>query len=275
MPNTNTNRRGYRTIERNEVVECECGGTYAWVRSARTGNNYRAAVAPVGQTGLPGFRFEVCLFEFHNCPHTHPVRRRTRNTATPADTNGNGTGALSGIVTLFVAARANLRYPRITFGDFTLALIHRGPNAGGINITDGRRYPDNTWYGRIDRDGELIASRNMTDEIRASVHTFAANPDNFAAAHGHTTGACCFCNRTLTDDRSTSVGYGPICAGHYGLAWGTREGAQREREATIGVTVTIPNAPVTPAPPVESGKDCSTCGDRHAGTCAEFAAAVA
>ena len=33
---------------------------------------------------------------------------------------------------------------------------------------------------------------------------------------------CCFCNRALEDERSTAVGYGPICAGHFGLAWGNR-----------------------------------------------------
>src|SRR6185436_1560785 len=41
-----------------------------------------------------------------------------------------------------------------------------------------------------------------------------------AVAHGHTTGNCSFCARDLTDPRSTSVGYGPICAQHFGLPWG-------------------------------------------------------
>lgn len=41
-----------------------------------------------------------------------------------------------------------------------------------------------------------------------------------AAEFGHRTGQCVFCLRHLTDERSVSVGYGPICAGNNGLPWG-------------------------------------------------------
>lgn len=41
------------------------------------------------------------------------------------------------------------------------------------------------------------------------------------AAHlGHVTSFCCFCSLELTDDRSTDVGYGPVCATKRGLPWG-------------------------------------------------------
>jgi len=29
--------------------------------------------------------------------------------------------------------------------------------------------------------------------------------------------------RGLDDERSVSVGYGPVCAGHYGLPWGEKQ----------------------------------------------------
>ena len=32
--------------------------------------------------------------------------------------------------------------------------------------------------------------------------------------------------RALSDDRSTAVGYGPICADHFGLPWGEAAPAQ-------------------------------------------------
>lgn len=41
-----------------------------------------------------------------------------------------------------------------------------------------------------------------------------------AAVFGHNTGHCVFCSRELTDDRSLTVGYGPICAERNGLPWG-------------------------------------------------------
>jgi hypothetical protein len=44
-----------------------------------------------------------------------------------------------------------------------------------------------------------------------------------AAAYGHAHDACVFCATPLSDDgpgKSVEVGYGPICAGKYGLPWG-------------------------------------------------------
>ena len=41
-----------------------------------------------------------------------------------------------------------------------------------------------------------------------------------AKKYGDETHNCCFCGLELTDERSTSAGYGPICAGKYGLPWG-------------------------------------------------------
>lgn len=41
-----------------------------------------------------------------------------------------------------------------------------------------------------------------------------------AKEYGDATHNCCFCGLDLTDERSTSAGYGPICAGKYGLPWG-------------------------------------------------------
>lgn len=51
----------------------------------------------------------------------------------------------------------------------------------------------------------------------------AVDPEGTAAAYGHLTGACCFCRRALSDERSVSVGYGPVCADHFGLAWGVKK----------------------------------------------------
>jgi hypothetical protein len=41
-----------------------------------------------------------------------------------------------------------------------------------------------------------------------------------AAAYGLTHGNCIACSRDLTDDRSLTVGYGPVCASKYGWPWG-------------------------------------------------------
>jgi hypothetical protein len=41
-----------------------------------------------------------------------------------------------------------------------------------------------------------------------------------AAEYGKLTGHCIACCRALTDDRSVTVGYGPVCANRYGWPWG-------------------------------------------------------
>jgi hypothetical protein len=35
-------------------------------------------------------------------------------------------------------------------------------------------------------------------------------------------GSAASANTALTDERSTEVGYGPVCAKHYGLPWGVK-----------------------------------------------------
>jgi hypothetical protein len=40
------------------------------------------------------------------------------------------------------------------------------------------------------------------------------------ALYGHRTGACVFCSHPIDDERSLAAGYGPICAGNFGLPWG-------------------------------------------------------
>jgi hypothetical protein len=64
------------------------------------------------------------------------------------------------------------------------------------------------------------------DAVRAFIVDFSNNPEQVARVHGHATGNCCFCTRELTDARSVAVGYGPICASHFGLEWGERRAEQ-------------------------------------------------
>jgi len=136
------------------------------------------------------------------------------------------TATLPRIRRMMDAAAAEIRYPKInchTESGMYLRLSlagERSRNPGVINITDGRPYGCNTFYGRIDLQGGLVAGRGMVDEVQDFLTTFDAQPELVATAYGHRTGSCCFCSRTLTDGRSVAKGYGPICADRYGLPWG-------------------------------------------------------
>jgi len=102
----------------------------------------------------------------------------------------------------------------------------RAQQPGSINVTDaGTSFENRVWFGRIGLDGSWQPSRKIDAAdltlIEAALAAFNADPAAAAASYGHEVGACCFCRRELTDERSVSVGYGPICADRFGLDWGS------------------------------------------------------
>jgi len=76
------------------------------------------------------------------------------------------------------------------------------------------------FYGVI-KDGVYTTNALIMErgDVIPMMEDFKADPSGFAAYQGHLTGHCCFCARKLTDERSTTHGYGPICANRYGLVW--------------------------------------------------------
>lgn len=135
----------------------------------------------------------------------------------------------SGIQELFDNTDSRLRFPKIhlecNLGELAnqpVVFAKAGARAqypGSINVTDGGPYRNNKWFGRI-VDGQFEPSRRCPEGIVSFVKAFSKDPARIAAEYGRRTGNCCFCRRALTDERSTQVGYGPICADNFGLPWG-------------------------------------------------------
>jgi hypothetical protein len=141
-------------------------------------------------------------------------------------------GSLEGINALFNRASAALKRPAIVLeADNTpIRLSVAGPDArvpGSINVTSNGSFEDRTWFGRILADGRFEVSPRVTPpaSLIATLKRFASEPALVAAEYGRKTGSCCFCARELTDGRSVSVGYGPVCAERYGLPWGEAQAA--------------------------------------------------
>jgi len=140
----------------------------------------------------------------------------------------NAGGGFQNIRAMFDTARRERpgrSGPQMEIGNEELTIylftMRRGRNAGSVGIRSTRGYsPDADFYGRIDGGGRLRASRNMTDEIIDLLIDLNASPEVVVGAYGQRTGRCSFCARELTDARSVTVGYGPVCAGYYGLPWG-------------------------------------------------------
>jgi uncharacterized protein DUF6011 len=137
-------------------------------------------------------------------------------------------GDMTGTVALFQTAKARVKWPRVRLAvdGLPVVLSMAGPKskyAGQINVTDGGRFGDNVWYGRIDLTGTYTKGRAATDAVTALLTRFAADPAGVAAEQGRLSGFCCFCGLQLTDDRSLAMGYGPVCADKFGLPWGTEK----------------------------------------------------
>ena len=154
----------------------------------------------------------------------------------------------SGVIALFDKANAHLKYPKIALDVDGVEVKlqrcgERSSHPGCVNVTDGGGYGNSRWYGRIERDGSLTSGRALTDEVRALLINLAKDPAHIAAEYGKRTGNCCFCCRALTDERSVSVGYGPVCAQSYGLPWGETKFTPVEPAAPVF-------APASPEPVV-------------------------
>jgi Family of unknown function (DUF6011) len=151
-----------------------------------------------------------------------------RATQPPALAQSVSVGDMAGVLALFALAKAHLKRPAIVLqvpdlGEVRLSLA--GPKArvpGSVNVTEVGAFGEARWFGRILADGTFDASRKEpAPMLPPYLVRFAASPAEVAAEHGRLTGRCCFCNRPLSDERSTAMGYGPVCATHYGLTWGT------------------------------------------------------
>lgn len=138
-------------------------------------------------------------------------------------------GEFRAIRDMFTAAGRKLKRPAILLHDGTepIRLSVAGDGArvpGSINVTTAGSFETRTWLGRILADGSYEPSRKAAPSVAALLTRFSASPAVVAAECGKLMGACSFCSRPLTDARSVEVGYGPVCAENYGLAWGAKAG---------------------------------------------------
>jgi hypothetical protein len=147
----------------------------------------------------------------------------------------------------------------------------RSSNPGHLAVTNGGAYgsDSNVYYGRVSPEGAFFSNTWSASKGLQAVEnllvSLAQNPQAVATAYGRQTGNCCFCSKLLTDPQSVVVGYGPICAEHYGLPHGnlelggriatvpTQENATPLWVAEAPAAVTVPEVVIdSPLPRAES-----------------------
>jgi hypothetical protein len=126
------------------------------------------------------------------------------------------------VAALLHKAGESLKRPRVIimvdqFQGLKLSLAgNRSKVPGSVNVIT---FAGDTWLGRVTPSGEWHG-KPLTGWALELLQRFAADPAGVAAASGKLAGSCSFCHRPLDDERSTEVGYGPVCAKRYGLPWG-------------------------------------------------------
>ena len=127
------------------------------------------------------------------------------------------------IFTLFDEAKKHIGGPGITLRTATVALRMELEHDINLNLSDGLRGPDRIWHGRLLREGLFDPHSDEAKNIATILRAFAREPIRMARDHGQRTGYCCFCGQSLTDEeRSVALGYGPVCAKHWGLPCGAK-----------------------------------------------------
>lgn len=139
------------------------------------------------------------------------------------------------ILGMFAKAKANLKFPAIRLMDeqrheYQLSLAGAASKNAGCIYVKGEKvgsYEDDggaqrPYLGKITPQGRFFPAMGCPAGVETQLKAFAAEPEAIATRYGRLTGCCCFCGRKLTDARSTDVGYGPVCAGKFGLDWGTK-----------------------------------------------------
>jgi hypothetical protein len=136
----------------------------------------------------------------------------------------------------------NLKFPKLRFAipgtSETLIIKVNGSKSkheGDIALCNDAGFgsPSSRYYGRIEKNGGLVAGRDLTPGIESFLQRIAADPIGVAAELGRASGSCCFCGKLLTDQTSASYGYGKICSVKFGLIYTTKGRARKEPVPTL------------------------------------------
>lgn len=155
----------------------------------------------------------------HETPEQCSAAQQKRNTERAAREASNPTIDLKPVVDFLIAAQARgLKNPKLRVlgldgkTELKLQLTKAGAAPGSLAVLEGGNY-----IGAVRPDGRTTGTLATNVELQKRLVRVAKNPTEAGREYAALTGNCSFCGKLLEDAGSVRVGYGPVCAKHWGL----------------------------------------------------------
>ena len=172
-----------------------------------------------------------------------PITERTITGIDPVKPEGLTLGRIASMVATARQEGAKRINLRVMGGTLSLTGENSRQRPGTLAVNRDGYGTD--FYGFVEPNGFWQPLSRTPAEVITEIRALDADPAAYAKRYAKLTatwkdgekveeGSCCFCNLTLTDKRSTSKGYGPICAGKYNLPWGSE--GKRAKASRITAT---------------------------------------
>lgn len=120
---------------------------------------------------------------------------------------------------LRAAQSRGLQHPKVRFlgpsnSEVRIYIAGSRSNApGAVVVLDAQK----SYLGRIMPSGDVQGNLKFDRALLSCLDSIAKDPAAAAKQYAAVMGLCSFCHKPLTDQGSIEVGYGPVCAKHYGL----------------------------------------------------------
>ena len=175
----------------------------------------------VGPLLTKGRQYVAVIVDHSNARVLEVLESREKHVVCAYVAQAKAAGVLSAVVEVTTDMWAGyVAAAREVFAAFAGRVGELHPSMGGFALLLSLALELESGHSRL-----LPWEPGEREWIAARLREFADDPARVAGEHGRLTGNCCFCHHTLEDARSTAVGYGPVCASHYGLPWGERPAA--------------------------------------------------
>lgn len=137
-------------------------------------------------------------------------------------------GEMMGLVDFFAKAKEKMKWPVLVvhtgvFGFRISPATSLGKNPGAVYVKGNKT---GQYVGMVGSKGDWCPANAWSPHSAsgASLHALlvklSRHPAETLSEQGLANGKCCMCNTALTDPISMAVGYGKVCAQHFGLPYG-------------------------------------------------------